>query len=75
MENPVEKPPCEQCGSAAHVVRVIIGMPSEQGEETVARGEAVLHGCIPMPNMARWHCKSCKRDLDAGRGYSEDLFL
>lgn len=59
------EPPCEQCGSAANVVPVVVGLPTPETEERALRGEAKLWGCLVPGELPSWYCKTCKRALDA----------
>jgi len=61
-------PSCPQCGSAADVIPIIYGYPSEELMKAADRGEVALGGCIVGDDAPRWRCKKCGRDFNDAVG-------
>jgi len=56
-------PACPTCHSAADVVPIIYGFPSEELMKAAERGEVALGGCLVSPDDPQWRCKKCSVDF------------
>ncbi len=52
--------PCPLCGSA-HVLPIVYGEPSSEGQARIDRGEAVMGGCVVFGDErdCAFACQSC----------------
>ncbi|MDR7415062.1 MAG: hypothetical protein QN193_01770 [Armatimonadota bacterium] len=50
------RPPCQECGLADRVARVVYGLPAPDYEPPEP---VVLGGCIVHPDAPAWRCLRC----------------